>query len=241
MTDNAASELPVRSGSAFYRLSCGLARLVMHLFTRAEVAGLENFPRQGGVLVVSNHLSIADPPILAAITPRPLTSMGKSELFSKWLQGRVLRAWGVFPVRRGEADRAAVRGALAVLQSGGVLLLFPEGTRRPGGLGEGRAGVAYLAARSGCPVLPVAFVGTEKIRGLQSLWRRPRFQLTIGEPFFVEEARPNRGSDQIMEAIAELLPPERRGRYGKHPGAASGSRPPNDTLRERSTTVVGGD
>ena len=134
-----------------------------------------------------------------------------------------------------------MRGALAVLQNDGVLLLFPEGTRRPGGLGEGRSGVAYLAARSGCPVLPVAFVGTEKIRGLQSLWRRPRFRLTIGEPFIVEEPRSGRGTDQIMEAIAALLPPDRRGRYGKPAEASSDAEGAGVTLREASTTLAGGD
>ncbi len=214
MTDNASPDLPVRTGSPFYWLSCGLARLAMRLFTRPRIVGLEHFPREGGLLVVSNHLSIVDPLLLAAISPRALTSMGKSELFRTWVADHVLRAWGAFPVRRGEADRAAVRGALAVLQSGHVLVLFPEGTRRPQGLGEGRSGVAYLAARSGCPVLPVAFVGTESIWGVHSLWRRPRFQLTIGELFFIEDARSASGADRIMKAIAELLPPDRRGRYG---------------------------
>src|SRR2546425_687868 len=101
MTDTASSELPVRAGSRFYWLSRGLGRLVMRLFTRPRIVGLDHFPREGGILVVSNHLSIADPPLLAIIAPRGLTFMGKSELFKNWLVSSVLRGCGVFPVRRG--------------------------------------------------------------------------------------------------------------------------------------------
>lgn len=214
MSDASPAPLPVRTGSLFYELSADLVRLLVFLFTKPTIVGLKGFPTEGGLLVVSNHLSIADPVLLAVMAPRPLIFMAKQELFQRWYQRWALRRWGVFPVRRGEADRSAVRGALAVLQAGQALVLFPEGTRRPQGLGEGRAGVAYLAARSGCPILPVAFVGTEAIRGLGSLRHRPSFQMIVGEPFRIEDRRSGRASDLIMEEIARLLPPERRGRYG---------------------------
>jgi 1-acyl-sn-glycerol-3-phosphate acyltransferase len=217
-------QLATRTGGFGYHAILLLIITVKRLFTRPRVTGLEHFPRSGGVLLVSNHLSIADPAVLTAVSPRPLVFMAKEELYRPLLARLILRWWGgSFPVRRGQNDVRAVRDALELIRSGDPVVVFPEGTRHPHGLGTAHPGVGYLATRAGCPVLPVALVGTERIRSLADLRRRPAFEVRIGEPLSL----PSRGLDAeqavnaIMMRIAALLPPERRGAYGTEPELAS--------------------
>ena len=191
-----------------------LCVLIKSVLTRASVSGLEHLPRSGGVLLVSNHLSLADPVVLMAISPRPLMFMAKEELYRPALARLILHLWGgSFPVRRGATDIRAVREAFALLDAGAALVLFPEGTRRTAGLGEAHRGVGYLAARAGKPVIPVGIVGTEAINGLWDLRRLPRFEVRFGEPFTVAAHDGEDPTDAIMRRIAALLPPERRGAY----------------------------
>lgn len=197
-----------------------LTWLVLGLISRHEVIGLENVPRTGKFLLMANHVSWLDPPILGWLIPRRITFMAKEELFRNWFVRWVVANYGAFPIRRGEGDRQALREALKVLDSGGVLGMFPEGTRsRDGQLQAGQPGIALLALRSGAPVLPVAIVGTDRIWRLSSLIRRPRFTVTIGRPFKLSEseAASRRGlsdlSDVMMLHLAEILPVELRGAY----------------------------
>ena len=162
---------------------------------------------------MSNHASNADPVILMAVCRRPLMFMAKEELYRPPLARLILHLWGgSFPIRRGTADVRAVREALALLDAGAALVLFPEGTRRPDGLAEGHRGVGYLASRARSPVVPVAILGTERINGLWDLRRRPTFEVRFGEPFTVSAEDPD-ATDAIMRRIAALLPPDRRGAY----------------------------
>jgi 1-acyl-sn-glycerol-3-phosphate acyltransferase len=141
--------------------------------------------------------------------------MAKVEIFRRWYLRRFLAWWGgVFPVRRGERDIRAVRRALELIRAGLPLVLFPEGTRHPDGLGPTLPGVGYLAARAGCPVLPVGLVGTQHIRSLWALRHRPRFEVRFGEPFTVDPSlSPEAAADLVMRRVAALLPPDRRGHY----------------------------
>ena len=189
--------------------------LVKNTFTRPRVSGLEHLPRLGGVVLVSNHASNADPVLLMAVCPRPLMFMAKEELYRPPLARLILHLWGgSFPVRRNSTDIRAVREALALLKAGAPLVLFPEGTRRPDGLSEAHRGVGYLASRAAAPVVPVAIVGSEKINGLWDLRTRPPFEVRFGEPFSVspDDADP---TEIIMRRIAALLPPDRRGVYAE--------------------------
>lgn len=212
-----------RPGSLLYRLVRWFTLLVAFLFTHVRVVGREHVPGSGGLLVVSNHLSHADPVILMAFAPRPLVFMAKEELFRPRYTRWFLTWWGgAFAVRRGQRDIRAVRDALDLMRAGVAVVVFPEGTRRPEGLGAPQAGVGYLAARAGCPVLPVAIVGSEHVN-LWSLRKRPAFEVRFGEPFTVEGSRASEDlADVVMERIAALLPPKRRGVYAperKRPGA----------------------
>jgi 1-acyl-sn-glycerol-3-phosphate acyltransferase len=180
----------------------------------------------GGVVVVSNHLSMLDPLLLGVLFPRQLHFMAKEELFRFKPLGWYLRRGGTFAVRRGETDRRAIRQAEALLHAGEVVMIFPEGHRsESGGVAAARAGAIMLAARTDCPLLPVAIAGTEKLRLKQlpgqsylNMLRRPRIEVAVGEPIIVSKSTrgPARqaAAEQVMGAIAALLPPAYRGVFG---------------------------
>ena len=140
--------------------------------------------------------------------------MAKIELF-KWPFGVVPRLYDAFPVRRFDADLAAILNAERILKRGGVLGMFPEGTRsRTGLLGKPHPGTAVIALRSGAKVLPCAIVGTEQLGNPLNLLRKPRIQVHIGKPIQVEVARrPTEQqvsalTDRIFAEITALLPPK---------------------------------
>ena len=210
----ARSARPLRTPGPLYAPIRAFCILVKAALTRTTVSGLEHLPQTGGVLLVSNHASNADSVVLMALAPRPLMFMAKEELSRPRLARLILHLWGgSFPVRRGSADVGAVRAALALLDAGAALVIFPEGTRQPDGLGAAHRGVGYLASRAGKPVVPVALLGTGEINGVGDLRRRPRFEVRFGEPFTVS-AEDEDPTQAIMRRIAALLPPERRGAYG---------------------------
>src|SRR5215213_5895488 len=127
-----------------------------------QLIGLETVPRDGPLLVASNHLSNADPIILEAVFPRPLFFVGKSELFRNTFFRWVLHRFGGIPVERGTPDRAAIRRARGGLEQGIALGIYPEGVRsKTVALMKGLPGAGLIALQSNAPVLPVAIYGTE--------------------------------------------------------------------------------
>jgi 1-acyl-sn-glycerol-3-phosphate acyltransferase len=146
--------------------------------------------------------------------------MAKEELFRPSLMGLVVRAYGAFPVRRSGVDRAALRHAFQILKKGEVLGMFPEGKRSFfHQLQEAQPGTAFIAARSGAPIVPVGISGSEQVKGISFILRRPSIVVRIGRPFTVpsnDVSKLNRSglaqqADLITERIAELLPPSYRG------------------------------
>ena len=144
-----------------------------HVYFRLRRMGLEHVPKEGPVLLAANHRSFSDPFMIGCCLGRPLRFVAKIELFDKRWKAWMLLALGAFPIRRGEADEEAMETARIILEQGGAVGIFPEGTRvRPGPLGEPRRGVGRLALETGAPIVPVAVAGTEDIR---RGWRiRPR-------------------------------------------------------------------
>jgi len=196
-----------------------------------RVSGLENVPRDGAYIMVSNHTSNLDPPFIGGAigrhTGRPIHFMAKEEI-NRWpLIGWLARGAGVFFVRRGEGDRAAQRIALEHLAAGRPIGVFPEGTRsRNGVLREPKFGVSLLAMRSGAPILPVGISGSGKIFPGRSRWpHRTRVDIRIGKPFKLPHQPDGRldrealaqATERIMREIAALLPDWQKGRYGAGP------------------------
>jgi 1-acyl-sn-glycerol-3-phosphate acyltransferase len=205
----------------FRILARGLAKLLTSLFLKPSVSGMENFPSRGPALVVINHLGDADVVLLAASIPTTIDGMGKIELNEHWLVGPVFRAYGVIWVHRGRPDRKAIRAALDGLSQGRLVALAPEGRQSvAGGLEEGTEGAAFLAVKSGAPIVPVAMTGTENenVYGHMHRLKRAPVTLRVGKPFHLREQADRQkmireGTSQIMEALADLLPESYRGRY----------------------------
>ena len=199
----------------------GLAKLITFVTMRPTVSGMKNFPKHGPALIVINHLGDADVILLAASIPATIDGMGKIELNEHWLVGPVLRAYGVIWVHRGRPDRKAIRAALEGLSQGRLMAIAPEGRESViGALEEGTEGAAFLAMKSGTPIIPVAMTGTENENTYGHLrkWKRAKVTLAVGKPFRLKE-HPDRqimlheGTQQIMESLAALLPETYRGNY----------------------------
>ncbi|HEX6548552.1 MAG TPA: lysophospholipid acyltransferase family protein [Candidatus Dormibacteraeota bacterium] len=189
-----------------------------------SIEGREKVPRTGALLVCPNHIGTVDPPLVPAYLPRGDSwSMAKSEYFAnpgftRW----IFTAYQAFPVVRHTADRAALRRAFALLNDGHALVVYPEGTRVEAGvLAEPEPGAGFLALRSQAPVLPVAITGTQYAlpKGRIIPTRHP-VRIAFGRPFRVRQqhpdgrrVRPAEATDAIMLTIAEMLPPQQRGRY----------------------------
>ncbi len=150
-----------------YRLMCWLMVLpVFRGLLRGRTAGLANVPRRGGLVVVANHGSHLDPPILGAALRRPVAFMAKEELFRVPVLGPVIRSCGAYPVSRGASDRRAVRAACDRIAEGWATGVFLDGTRQADGrVNHPHEGAAYLAARMGVPLLPVAIVNSHRALG----------------------------------------------------------------------------
>ena len=211
----------------FYRLVTEYVHyFLLPLYAKVTVKGVENLPRKGPVIIVSNHLNDADPGVLATRSPRRRVYMTKVELFRVPVLKTFLKWYGAFPVRRGEADLSALRRSNETLKAGLALVLFPEGTRSAGDarLGKAWPGAALIALRNRVPMVPAAITGTQYM-ALPGMFLRPfrRYDvtLTFGEPFFlpqparVDTAAAEAGTAVIMEKIAALLPAGYRGYYGE--------------------------
>jgi glycerol-3-phosphate dehydrogenase (NAD(P)+) len=148
-----------------YLIVRGLLQPFFHVYFRMRRIGREYIPKQGPVIVAANHRSFLDPFVIGTMARRPMYYMAKKELFNRRWQAWILNALGAFPVDRGASDAENIQTARAILDRGGIVLIFPEGTRiRPGALGSPHRGVGRLALETGAPVVPVAAIGTEAIR-----------------------------------------------------------------------------
>jgi 1-acyl-sn-glycerol-3-phosphate acyltransferase len=198
-------------------------RILLYLLTRWQVRGRENIPSQGPLLVVANHLNLADPPLIGVSLGRKAIFIAKEELFRSRLSGYFVRNFGAFPIHRGQLDRKALRQAQGVLDQGMALIMFPEATRSNNAqLQLALPGSALIALRGGAPILPVGITGTERLKGAAWLLRRPRIIVNIGSPFHLPPVSSKLTKVELVELtnfimghIAELLPVEYRGNYAK--------------------------
>ncbi len=204
-----------------------LSRVVLDALTDLEIVGRENLPEKGPLIVVANHFSFIDPVAMVRVAPWPLEFVGGFQMPNApqpllWIP----RLWGYYPVYRGAYSRYALRAAEAVLAQDGVLGIFPEAGNWATVLRPARPGAAFLAARTGAPILPMGFAGLTRVFPALRRGKRARVTLRIGKPFGPFRAR-GRGKarrkrleeigHEMMNRIAELLPPELQGHYSNDP------------------------
>jgi 1-acyl-sn-glycerol-3-phosphate acyltransferase len=203
-----------------------IVRLILKLFFRLTVTGMEKLPSSGGYLLAVNHLSYLDPPLIFALLDREdvtalVTDKYQKNPFFRWIIETVNGIW----ISREEVDLGALRQARDFLRAGGVLGIAPEGTRsHTGELSRAKTGTAYLANKAGVPVIPVAITGTDGAISRALLLQQPRLQVQIGAPVDLlpvqRESRDStlqRNTDEIMCRIAAMLPESYRGVYADHP------------------------
>lgn len=161
--------------SLWYEFWKRLFYYICRLVFRLKIEGREYEPASGPLIVAGNHASLLDPPLIGMCLRRQSAYMAKDDLFTVPILGPWLRSIGSFPVRRGTPDRKAIRRSLEVLERGGVLVIFPEGTRSlDGRLRDAEPGAAMIALRTGVPVLPAAVVNSHRILPKGARW--PRFE-----------------------------------------------------------------
>jgi 1-acyl-sn-glycerol-3-phosphate acyltransferase len=198
---------------AFRALLSILCKGLIALCTRAQVEGLENFPRQGPALVVVNHLGDADIVLGLATLPSPVDALAKMEMYDFPIIGKLMEWYGVIWLHRGQPDRRALRAALQGFQEGRLIGIAPEGRESlTRSLEEGTGGAAFLALKGQVPIVPVTFTGTDnsRIYGNLKRLRRTEVGLTVGPAFWLETGagRPaalREGTELIMRKLAGQL------------------------------------
>jgi len=207
----------------FIKLIKILARPTFQTFIKLTCKGLDNLPKTGPYIIVSNHISNYDPVFLTAYLPRHIHFMAKHTLYRNFALAWFIRMAGSFPVYRGKNDMWALQQAGRILEAGSVLIMFPEGTRsrNRASLKRGKLGAAKLCLQYQVPLLPVAISGTQAVT-LDIRSRNP-VHINVGQPLDVASvvSQPPYTHDDArllteasMAEIAALLPPENRGVYG---------------------------
>jgi len=198
----------------FYKIFKALCHIWFGTIFRTRVIGAENIPRDGAFILAANHVSNWDPPFLGTFIAREVNYMAKEELFRNPIMAAICRALHVFPVKRGTADKTAIKTALKVLKDGKCLGIFPEGTRsKTGKLGKAEAGVSLIAAMSKAPIIPAAIVDTEKIFSREKFF--PRLVVVYGTPIKFSGSTKdkdalNNFAQELMTEIAKLKSETRR-------------------------------
>ena len=180
---------------------------IFRLLFRGRCRGMERVPRQGPLVVVANHGSHLDPPLLGHTLPRPVSFMAKAELFTVPILGPLIRSLGAYPVSRGASDREAIRTALGRLELGWATGIFLDGTRQASGRVEDpQLGAALLSARSGAALLPVALVNTHRALGPGQTWPRlVPLEVRVGLPIPPPASRRRPDLEATTRACQEAI------------------------------------
>lgn len=186
-----------------YRISKALLGLYFRAMGGMTLIGMENVPVEGGVILAPNHVSYADPPAAGCRLRRQVHYMAKEELFRCKPLGAWMRAVGTFPVRRGTADRKALKTAMRLLSEGRVVCIFPEGTRsESGALGESELGIGLIALKTRAPIVPVALIGTKNLFSSKSRKKKRRgIRVVYGEPLTFPDLYESRESRHAVREI----------------------------------------
>jgi 1-acyl-sn-glycerol-3-phosphate acyltransferase len=197
-------------------------RLGTDILCRIDKRDLAKFPTRGPLILVTNHISSLEVPLLFVhLQPRKMIGLAKIETWNNKFMGWLFNLWDAIPVRRGEADLDAIRACLDVLRDGNILAIAPEGTRSyTGHLLRAQPGIVLIALHSGAPIIPMAHWGGEGFNGNLKKLKRTDFFIRVGRQFTVDakgkrvdsEIR-QKIADEIMAQIACLMPEKYRGEY----------------------------
>jgi 1-acyl-sn-glycerol-3-phosphate acyltransferase len=203
-----------------------LVRFLFSILAHIESAGLENIPETGAAILAPNHVSRLDSPLIFIMLKRHdasglVADKYQKHLLMRWLVKIIDGIW----INRESSDFQALRQARTALEKGWLLGVAPEGTRSPTGmLMPGKTGVAFLAEKTGVPIVPIAITGTETFFHKLSHLRRPQLTIQFGKPLKLGSIKRNdrsialqRNTDEIMCHIAAMLPLSYRGVYSEHP------------------------
>jgi len=210
-----------RSRRLFRSLTRIVCRLLLWLLADVEATGIENIPRHGPALIVTNHLGDADGLLVIAYSPYHFDWLAKSELYDIPILGKIIDAYGVIWIHRGQPDRIALRAALEGLAEDRCIGIAPEGRESlTGSLEAGTFGAAYLALKADVTLNPVTFTGTMNKNVYSNMKRlhRTKISVTFGLPFRLDaqgdrRTSMQRGTHTIMETLAKQLPPKYQGEY----------------------------
>lgn len=199
-------------------------RLFLLKLSRVTVSGVENIPESGSYLLIYNHVSLYDPPMIVCLLSKWPEMLGAVDIWSRPGQSLIARMYGGIPIQRGTVDRTAMSKMLSVLRAGYPLLVAPEGTRshKPG-MQRAKTGIVYLVEKTGVPVVPIGITGTTDDFLKQALTgKQPEVRVRIGSPFALPDVDSTgltpaeirqKKVDLMMRKIAELLPRDYQGVY----------------------------
>ncbi|WP_114452880.1 lysophospholipid acyltransferase family protein [Halopolyspora algeriensis] len=199
--------LPEGASPGLHRLGRWIGATFVRWPYRVTIHHGERVPRSGAIVLVANHSSLVDGPLLFGMLRRSAVFLVKYEMFRGPL-GWFLRRIGQLPVRRGEADRTPLMAAMRVLRAGGLVGVFPEGTRSDGAVANAQHGAAWLARTAGAQVLPVVCRGTRRPEGRKRRFR-PKVDVLFGEPVTLPTGKGRAGlnaaTEQVRTELVELL------------------------------------
>ena len=205
-------------------LRWAITNIAWRVFARIDqthITGLENLPTTGPAILMINHIAFIDPIVVLGNLPRNIVPLAKAEVYRVPIWGIFPKLWDVIPVHREELDRRALERARDVLAAGEVILIAPEATRHPA-LGQAKEGIAYLAHKSGAPIVPVAIENSTGYPTLLGPWnaKQPGAYFRLGRPFRFKpivgrlpRERLRQMTDEAMYQLAAMLPEHRRGHY----------------------------
>ncbi|MDB9315863.1 lysophospholipid acyltransferase family protein [Spirulina sp. CS-785/01] len=198
---------PLNSLVLYHLFKWSVVSPMLHSYFQGKIYGAENVPQEGPLVVVSNHASHFDPPIVASCMRRPVAFMAKEELFKIPIFREAISLYGAYPVNRKSADRSAIRSSLQALNEGWAAGIFLQGTRtKDGRITNPKLGAAMIAAKANAPLIPVSLWGTEKILVKDSPIPRPTpVTVRIGEVIDPPSSNQREELEQLTHHCAELI------------------------------------
>lgn len=182
----------------FYNLFANSTYIYFKFFYKLKIEGLENLPKEGRVVICSNHVGFNDPILMTAIMPRKLTYMAKKELFDNKILSAIITKLGAFPVDRDTSGLGAIKTAIKILKSDKVFAMFPQGTRvKEEDLDSAKPGVAMIVVKSKSPVVPV-YIDTE-------YKRFKKLRINIGKPLYFDEYFDTKLTTEQYESLSKTI------------------------------------